>query len=316
MILSLVALLAGACGRPDYDAVQYADPQIGSVHGRWFFYTPAAIPFGMAKLAPHTNAYNSFGSWQPCGYDDRHTSIEGFGHFHEFQVGGVVSMPVTGPLRTLPGSLEDPGSGYRSRFDKRTEQAEPGYYSVFLEDYGITAELTATTRVGYHRYTFPASDQARILFDVGHKQGESSDVTEAYAALVNGSDVQGYVITYPEYVKFCDEGKRVKMFFYARISKEPRAWGTFTDSLVQEGAPETKGGGNGMYLTYDTAEGEVIEMQVGVSYTSMENALLNLEEESRGASFGEARRQARERWNAMLSRIRVEDDDTDRKGVV
>ncbi|HNQ36383.1 MAG TPA: GH92 family glycosyl hydrolase [Prolixibacteraceae bacterium] len=310
MILSLVALLAGACGKPDYDAVQYADPQIGSVHGRWFFYTPAAVPFGMAKLAPHTNAYNSFGSWQPCGYDDRHTSIEGFGHFHEFQVGGVVSMPVTGPLRTLPGSLEDPGSGYRSRFDKRTEQAEPGYYSVFLEDYGITAELTATTRVGYHRYTFPASDQARILFDVGHKQGESSDVTEACAALVNGSDVQGYVITYPEYVKFCDEGKRVKMFFYARISKEPRAWGTFTDSLVQEGASETKGVGNGMYLTYDTAEGEVIEMQVGVSYTSMENALLNLEEESRGVSFGEARRQARERWNAMLSRIRVEDDDT------
>src|SRR5258705_11323923 len=66
------------------------DPQIGSVHGRWFFYTPASLPFGMAKLAPHTNAHGSKGGWGPCGYDDRHTSIEGFGHFHEFQVGGLV----------------------------------------------------------------------------------------------------------------------------------------------------------------------------------------------------------------------------------
>ena len=73
--------------------VDYVDPQIGSVHGRWFFYTPAALPFGMAKLAPHTNAYNSQGSWGPTGYDDRHASIEGFGHFHEFQIGGVVFMP-------------------------------------------------------------------------------------------------------------------------------------------------------------------------------------------------------------------------------
>lgn len=76
----------------------YVDPQIGSVHGRWFFYTPASMPFGMAKLAPHTNAYGSEGSWGPCGYDDRHSSIEGFGHFHEFQIGGLVFMPTVGAV--------------------------------------------------------------------------------------------------------------------------------------------------------------------------------------------------------------------------
>src|SRR5210317_1456365 len=90
------------------DFTDYVDPQIGSVHGRWFFYTPASVPFGMAKLAPHTNAYGSPGSWGPCGYDDRHTSIEGFGHFHEFQIGGVVFMPTTGELKTIPGTLENP----------------------------------------------------------------------------------------------------------------------------------------------------------------------------------------------------------------
>lgn len=103
--------------------------------GRWFFYTPAALPMGMAKLAPTTNAYGSYGSWLPCGYDNRHTSIEGFAHFHEFQIGGVVTIPTTGKLKTLPGTLEYPDSGYRSRIDKSTEIATPGYYAVTLTDY-------------------------------------------------------------------------------------------------------------------------------------------------------------------------------------
>ncbi len=102
--------------KPEFNAVQYVDPQIGSVHGRWFFYTPAALPFGMAKLAPNTNAYESVGSWLPGGYDDRHNSIEGFAHFHEFQIGGVVVMPTVGELKTVPGTLENPDAGYRSRF--------------------------------------------------------------------------------------------------------------------------------------------------------------------------------------------------------
>nr|HQU54339.1 hypothetical protein [Saprospiraceae bacterium] len=148
----------------DYNAVQYVDPQLGAVHARWFFYTPAAMPFGLAKLAPHTNAYESIGSWMPGGYDDRQTSIEGFGHFHEFQIGGVVDMPFTGKLKTIPGTLEEPDAGYRSRFEKSSEVSEPGYYAVMLKDYGIKAELTATERVGFHRYTFPASDSSGILF--------------------------------------------------------------------------------------------------------------------------------------------------------
>jgi len=172
------------------DLTKYVDPQIGSVHGRWFFYTPAARPFGMAKLAPHTNAYKSEGGWGPTGYDDRHQSIEGFGHFHEFQIGGLVFMPTVGALQTIPGSLDDPAAGYRSRFDKSTEHSETGYYGVFLKDYQIKAELTATNRVGYHRYTFPKTEQANVIIDIGHKQGESSDVTRAFAQLVNENEIE------------------------------------------------------------------------------------------------------------------------------
>jgi predicted alpha-1,2-mannosidase len=311
-IFQLVLILSlFSCSEKRFNAVQYADPQIGSVHGRWFFYTPASVPFGMAKLAPHTNAYGSPGSWMPTGYDDRHTSIEGFGNFHEFQIGGVVNMPVVGLIKTVPGTLEDPDSGYRSRFDKSTEYATPGYYSVFLKDYGVKAELTATTRVGYHRYTFPESQESHILFDVGHRQGESSEVTEAYVALTGDKEVEGYVITYPEYVKFNDAGKRVKMFFYARLSKSPRAWGTFSDSLVFANEKSTIGVGNGMYLTFTTAENEEVEMQIGVSYTSISNARLNLEAEANGLTFDQVKEMASTRWNDMLSKFEVTDSNPD-----
>lgn len=289
-----------------FDALQYVDPQIGSVHGRWFFYTPAALPFGMAKLAPQTNAYEGVGSWAPQGYDDRHESIEGFGHFHEFQIGGVVVMPTVGEVKTMPGPLENPDAGYRSRFDKETEQAEPGFYAVLLKDYGIKVEMTATQRVGFHRYTFPASDESRLIFDIGHKQGESSTVTEAWARWDGDREIEGYVETFPEYLKFCDPENRVKMYFVARLSKTPTAVGAFVDSLATPGERETKGVKNGLFLTFSTADQEVLEMQVGLSYVSTDNARLNLETETEGTNFDEVHAVAKQTWNEMLSRIQAE----------
>jgi putative alpha-1,2-mannosidase len=215
-------------------------------------------------------------------------------------------MPTTGPLKTLPGTLEDPDAGYRSRFKKDSEVAEPGYYSVFLDDYGIQAELTATERCGLHRYTYPAGEESRLIIDIGHKQGESSDVTEAWAGVINDREVEGWVETYPEYVKFCDPGKRVKMYFVARFSATPVSTGAFVDSLIEENARATLGTRNGLYLTFRTKEGEPLEIRTGLSYTSVENARLNLEAEAGGLGFDEARERAREAWNEMLGRIRVE----------
>ena len=292
--------------KPLQDLTQYVDPQIGSVHGRWFFYTPAARPFGMAKLAPHTNAYNSPGSWGPTGYDDRHTSIEGFGHFHEFQIGGLVFMPTVGPLKTVPGSLEDPDSGYRSRFNKKDETATPGYYSVILDDYKVKAELTSTERVGYHRYTFPKSEEAHLVIDIGHKQGESSDVTDAFAKMVNTNEIEGYIETYPEYVKFCDPGKRVTMYFVAKLNKTPLRTGSFVDSVQRKEAIATKGINNGLYLTFAMEQDEVLEIQTGLSHTSIANARLNLETESKGKSFDVVKKESQAIWNNKLNRIVVE----------
>lgn len=291
---------------PLHDLVHYVDPQIGSVHGRWFFYTPAARPFGMAKLAPHTNAYNSQGGWGPTGYDDRHTSIEGFGHFHEFQIGGLVFMPMIGELKTTPGTLEDPDGGYRSRFDKATEHAEAGYYKVNLTDYNIKAELTSTERVGYHRYTFPKSQEAHLIIDIGHKQGESSDVTEAFAQIINENEVEGYIETYPEYAKFCDPDKRVKMYFVARMNKSPLKTGSFIDKKQEQGLKKTKGVNNGLYLSFSMEENEVLEIQSGLSHTSIANARLNLDKESKGQSFDSVKEESKNIWNKKLNKIVVE----------
>src|SRR5579875_2595268 len=101
---------------------KYVDPRIGTANSRWFFFTPAAVPEGMAKLSPSTNGhYGNKQGWEVVGYDPRHHSIEGFVHFHEWQVGGVSFMPTTGPLKVRPGGLDTPGSGYRSRFEHKNE---------------------------------------------------------------------------------------------------------------------------------------------------------------------------------------------------
>ena len=161
-------ILAGVvgCKTPDRpNLVEYVNPNIGTVHSRWFFYTPAAEPFGMAKLGASTNGtYGNNQGWEAIGYEDNHTSIDGFPCLHEFQIGGISLMPVTGEVKTNPGKLEDPDKGFRSRFDKKDETARPGYYSVLLKDYQVKAELTATARVGFQRYTFPETEAAHILF--------------------------------------------------------------------------------------------------------------------------------------------------------
>ena len=287
--------------------VDYVDPNIGTAHCRWFFYTPAAIPFGMAKLAPSTDAHlGNPGGWQAVGYDFRHTSIEGFANFHEFQVGGVVFAPTVGELQTVPGELENPDGGYRSRFDKKDEVAAPGYYSVLLKDYGVKAELTAMKRVGFHRYTYPKTELANLIFDIGNKQGESGEVKDAEVQYFEDGRVEGYVITSPVYVNIYQKGADVRMYFSAVLNKKPVQVGTFVKDVVNQGKHQEKGPGAGLYMTFSTEEQEAVEVKVGLSYTSIENARFNRETEAADVTFDQAKKNATDVWNESLSRIYVE----------
>ncbi len=287
--------------------VDYVDPNIGTAHCRWFFYTPAAIPFGMAKLAPSTDAHlGNPGGWQAVGYDFRHTSIEGFANFHEFQVGGVVFAPTVGELQTVPGELENPDGGYRSRFDKKDEVAAPGDYSVLLKDYGVKAELTAMKRVGFHRYTYPKTELANLIFDIGNKQGESGEVKDAEVQYFEDGRVEGYVITSPVYVNIYQKGADVRMYFSAVLNKKPVQVGTFVKDVVNPGKHQEKGPGAGLYMTFSTEEQEAVEVKVGLSYTSIENARFNRETEAADVTFDQAKKNATDVWNESLSRIYVE----------
>lgn len=308
-ILTLIlgaAALASCSSGVNEEILGYVNPNIGTVHSRWFVYTPASVPFGMAKLGASTNGtYGNVQGWEAVGYEDTHTSIDGFPCFHEFQVGGLSLMPVNGEVKTTPARLENPQDGWRSTFDKSDEEAHPGYYSVLLKDYGIRAELTATKRVGFQRYTFPASESSHIIFNVGNREGESGNVRDSYA-VCDGNVVSGYIVTEPEYVKKYQAGATVCMYFYATLSKAPESVSGFQyyGSELKDGN-SIQGPGAVLVLNYKTSENEQIDVKLGLSYTSVENAKANYMAEAEGLSFDSARRSAAEDWSEQLSRIEV-----------
>jgi predicted alpha-1,2-mannosidase len=308
--LSLLAVLLLSPSIKSQNLLKYVNPNIGTAHSRWFFYTPAAVPYGMAKLAPSTNGhYGNAQGWEAVGYDTRHNSIEGFVHFHEWQVGGVSIMPTMGALKVKPGELEKPGSGYRSHFDRKNEIAQPGYYKVLLDDFHIMAELTATKHVGFHRYTFPKNEQSRIILDIGNTQGESGEVRDAAVKMIDATHFQGFVTTYPKYVKTYDSDGQVSMYFSGEISKKPLNVGSFTRTRVQQTSNTATGKGAGLFLEYKTQDKEAIELKLGLSYTSIANAKANLDAEAKEITFEKAKQLAQSTWQQELSKIVVEGAD-------
>src|SRR5690554_5230273 len=173
LFIAFIMLTGLSCQKQkEVESVQYTDfvnPMIGTAyHGHTF--PGAALPGGMVQLSPDTGVEG----WDWCsGYHYSDGSVMGFSHLHRSGMGAgdwgdVLLMPVTGDLKVIPGSKENPDEGYRSRFSHEEEAASPGYYSVKLKDYGVKAELTVSERAGFHRYTFPESDAAHIIIDAGH----------------------------------------------------------------------------------------------------------------------------------------------------
>lgn len=294
---------------------QYVEPRIGTAHCRWFHFAPGAMPFGMAKPGPSTNgSLGNASGWEATGYDYRDTSIEGFPCLHEFQVGGIVLMPTQGELKTIPGLPTDSvKKGYRSAFDRNTEVVQPGYYSVLLKDYQIKAEVTATPRVAFQRFSFSKGGENHILFDIGNRQGESGAAVDASVVYTEDGRIEGWVITEPEYVKKYQPGAQVPLYFSAVVDKQPDGFGVFNGDNVKQGVRETKGVGAGVYLTYQVKDSVQVTAKVGLSYTSVENARINLLKEAENLSFDEVKEQSHQTWENYLGRVRVETADKNNK---
>ena len=196
---ALWALSTSVLAQSQNSLRQYVEPRIGTAHCRYFHFAPGALPFGMAKPGPSTNGhYGNVDGWQATGYDYRDQSIESFPCTHEFQVGGISVMATTGRLITVPGDTTEAGiqKGYRSHFSHDDEVATAGYYSVLLQDYGIRAEMTATQRVALQRYTFPKSQESHLIFDIGHRMGESGAIKDAEVRILDDGTPKK-VVLYP-----------------------------------------------------------------------------------------------------------------------
>src|SRR5690606_23150811 len=148
-------------------------------------------------------------------------------------------------------------------FDRADEHATAGYYSVLLKRYGIRAEVTATERVAFQRFTFPAGADSHILFDIGNQQGESGEVKDARVYLTPDGRIEGYVVTLPAYVQKYQKGAEVAMYFSAVVDKKPSAHGTFRGETQLPGEADIKGKGAGMYLTFSTRDQETVTVRLG-----------------------------------------------------
>jgi hypothetical protein len=173
-------LLAATLSMVSFSQVEYVNPFIGT-DGMGHTFPGACVPFGIIRLSPDTDTipHNVNGVYQPdvykycAGYQYSDTTIVGFSHTHfsgtgHSDLGDLLIMPTTGPLLLNPGTAAHPDGGYRSRFSHDTEVARPGYYEVTLSDYNVRAQLTATQRVGVHRYTFPKGTSPRFILDLRH----------------------------------------------------------------------------------------------------------------------------------------------------
>jgi len=271
------------------------------------------MPFGMAKPGPSTNgSLGNADGWQATGYDYRDTSIEGFVCTHEFQVGGITVAPSTGLLLTTPGKPDGTGPrGYRSAYSHDEEYATAGYYQVLLQDYDINAEVTATQRVAFLRFTYPETQTAHLIFDIGHQQGESGKVKDAEVWIGEDGTVEGWVITRPEYIKKYQPGADQRIYFSAVTDKKSTVFGTFNGDDIHEGQTYAHGVGAGAYLNFVTKPDEQITVKVGISYTSVQNARINLKAEATGVSFDQARDASQMAWEEALGRIRVEGKNED-----
>ncbi|MGZ3819537.1 MAG: GH92 family glycosyl hydrolase, partial [Mucilaginibacter sp.] len=251
-------------------------------------YPGAVVPFGMVQLSPDTRLEG----WDGCsGYYFTDTVVYGFSHTHLSGVGiadycDILFMPTTG----------DPqfnNTDYRSGFKKKNEFASPGYYRTKLDKYNVGVELTATKRVGVHRYNYPGTNQANIIIDLQHRD----EVLDSWIEVVNDHEIRGF--------------RRSKawatdqsVYFYAKFSKPFKTYGIARNDSLQQGQHKLQGKNIKMYIQFDNPS-EVIS-KVGISSVSEEGALKNLDTEVPDFDFKKVQKDAKADWNTELNKIQVE----------
>ena len=302
--------------------VRYVNPLIGTQKMGHTF-PGATVPFGSVQLSPDTDQqpHNIGGKYNPdayrycAGYQYDDASIVGFSHTHfsgtgHSDLGDFLIMPTVGPLQLEPGSKEDPSTGFRSKFSHANETAEAGYYKVLLDDPNVLAEMTATTRVGFHQYTFPASDQAHIILDLMHGIYNYDDKNVwTFVRVENDHTIVGYRQT--------NGWARTRTVYFAMEFSKPFSsygfknfgkvdyqgfWRKFDQT---KNFPEAAGKQIRAYFDLKTSANEKIKIKFAISPVSTRGALANLKAEIPHWDFERTKREAQAAWNKELGKVAV-----------
>ena len=307
-------------GRDNY--VQHVNPLIGTQRMGHTF-PGATVPFGSVQLSPDTDQqphniggkYNK-DTYKYCAgyqYDDR--EIVGFSHTHfsgtgHSDLGDFLIMPTVGELQLEPGSKGSPQSGFRSAFSHQNETAEAGYYKVKLDDDNILAEMTATTRVGFHQYTMPSSDNAHIILDLMHGIYNYEDKNVwTFARVENDRTVVGFRQTNgwarTRTVYFAMEfSKPFTSYGFREFGKQDYKgfWRKFDQT---KNFPEIAGKQIRAHFDFKTSRNEKLKIKFAISPVSTKGALANLKSEIPDWNFERVKSEAQAAWNRELSKIAV-----------
>ena len=313
------------------DYTQYVNPLIGTSKMGHVF-PGATAPFGMVQLSPQTNfelMYDKDGSYNPetyeycAGYQYRDSIIIGFAHTNfsgtgHADLGDLLVMPTVGKMVLEPLKTQNGQKGFYSTFSHEKEKASPGYYQVELDSYGIKAELTASERVGFHQYTFPASDDAHIILDMVYNvyHHENKNVW-TFMRVENDSLVTGYRQTK-------GWARTKKVFFAMKFSKPFKSYGHkkynketydgFYRRFDQsKNFPEMAGKDIRAYFNFDTKDGEKINIKFALSAVSTNGALKNLDTEIPHWDFNKTLQETKQKWNEELSKIEIKTFTEDHK---
>jgi predicted alpha-1,2-mannosidase len=329
LIVTLAAAVTAYSQQQKANLLQYVNPLIGTSK-MGHTYPGATVPFGAVQLSPDTDTlpyavngkYNADVYKYCAGYQYNDPTIVGFSHTHfsgtgHSDLGDFLIMPTVGELQLNPGTASAPETGFRSRFSHSTEVAEPDYYKVKLENGNILAELTATTRVGMHQYTFPKSDNAHIILDLMHgiyNYDEKNVWT--FLRVENDTLVTGYRQT--------SGWARTRTVYFAMTFSKPFIaygnknfskkvpyrgfWGRFDQS---HNFPEIAGQQVRAYFDFKTTEGEQVKIKFALSPVSSANALADLRKETPGWNFNAIKKQGQDLWNTELNKITVQMNNRD-----
>ncbi len=291
----------------------YVETHMGTAHSRWMIAPGPWMPFSMVKLSPD----NENAGWQ-AGYDPSIESVGLFSHIHEWTMAGLGMLPVNGALKTRVGDQrqrEPDPEGYRSAIDKATEETSLGYYAVKLTDYGIKAELTATTRCSFQRYTYPQEKDGRVMIDLMIPAEYRYAILDASVRQVDDHTIEGYSVQQTRQVWSEDDNQDYTLHFTVEFDRPISRFGGWINDSILNDIKEVKAlnpGRMGCFVEFDTTTDPVVQLRTGISFVDMEGARHNLREEITkpfGWSFDAVRDYNRQSWNDILSRVVIETND-------